>query len=201
MSLGPDEHNFVAETTFTDVGLREGTEHKYRVRAIGAGETEGDRGKMWRQQHWSLQHPSPPRRQCPRRHLSQLQRQCRIRRHPRLPRHQFQHRRRCWSLPGVDLSSRQNSGVLSTTPGTIHTPQSVEPRIVAAMGGIIYGPYTGTLFASTDETDIEHIVARSEAHDSGLCMADAATRKAFASDLLNLTLASETVNRRQKVAK
>ena len=41
VSLGPDEHNFVAETTFTDVGLREGTEHKYRVRAIGAGETEG----------------------------------------------------------------------------------------------------------------------------------------------------------------
>ena len=85
-------------------------------------------------------------------------------------------------------------------PGDYSYSQSVEPRIVASMGDIIYGPYTGTWFASTRDTDIEHIVARSEAHDSGLCMADAATRKAFASDLLNLTLAGEAVNRRQKVA-
>ena len=45
--------------------------------------------------------------------------------------------------------------------------RTVEERIVAEMGGIIYGPYTGTYFSSTKETDIEHIVARSEAHDSG----------------------------------
>ena len=76
--------------------------------------------------------------------------------------------------------------------------QSVEARIVDDMGGIIYGPYTGSYFASTRETDIEHIVARSEAHDSGLCAADAATRSRFASDLLNLTLASPSVNRHQK---
>ena len=74
---------------------------------------------------------------------------------------------------------------------------SVEPRIVEDLGGI-YGPYTGTWFESIRETDIEHIVARSEAHDSGLCAADAATRAEFASDLLNLTLASPSVNRHQK---
>ena len=79
--------------------------------------------------------------------------------------------------------------------------QSVEQRIVAEMGGINYGPYTGTWFASTSETDIEHIVARSEAHDSGLCAADAATRRQFAADLLNLTLASPAVNRSQKSGK
>ena len=45
--------------------------------------------------------------------------------------------------------------------------QSVEPQIVARMGGRIYGPYTGTTFSSTCDTDIEHIVAKSEAHDSG----------------------------------
>ena len=45
---------------------------------------------------------------------------------------------------------------------------SVEPRIVEELGGV-YGPYTGTWFESIRETDIEHIVARSEAHDSGLC--------------------------------
>lgn len=79
--------------------------------------------------------------------------------------------------------------------------QSVEPRIVAQQGNRIYGPYTGAYFASIRETDIEHIVARSEAHDSGLCAADSAARRAFANDLLNLTLASPSVNRHQKVDK
>ena len=79
--------------------------------------------------------------------------------------------------------------------------QSVERRIVAGMGGIVYGPYTGMWFDSTSETDIEHIVARSEAHDSGLCAASAATRRRFSSDLINLTLASPAVNRHQKSGK
>ena len=79
--------------------------------------------------------------------------------------------------------------------------QSVEQQIVANMGGIIYGPYTGSWFDSTSDTDIEHIVARSEAHDSGLCAADVETRRQFASDLLNLTLASPAVNRFQKSGK
>ena len=81
-----------------------------------------------------------------------------------------------------------------------HYPPSVEPKIVDAQGGI-YGPYTGTWFDSTRDTDIEHIVARSEAHDSGLCAGSPDTRDQFASDLLNLTLASPIVNRHQKVAK
>ena len=69
------------------------------------------------------------------------------------------------------------------------------------MGGIVYGPYTGTWFDSTSQTDTEHIVARSEAHDSGLCATDAETKRQFASDLLNLTLASPAVNRSQKSGK
>ena len=77
-------------------------------------------------------------------------------------------------------------------------PQSVEDRIVAQLGGV-YGPYTGPWFVSDTETDIEHIVARSEAHDSGLCAADAATKRRFATDLLNLTLAGPRVNRYQMV--
>ena len=81
-----------------------------------------------------------------------------------------------------------------------HYSPSVEPRIVDTQGGI-YGPYTGTWFDSIRETDIEHIVARSEAHDSGLCDADPETRDRFASDILNLTLASPSVNRHHKVAK
>ena len=80
-------------------------------------------------------------------------------------------------------------------------PQSVERDIVARMGGRIYGPYTGTHFDSRRQTDIEHMVAASEAHDSGLCAASAATRARFARDLDNLTLASPRVNRHEKKAK
>ena len=77
-------------------------------------------------------------------------------------------------------------------------PSSVEARIVESLGGTIYGPYTGTCFSSTTETDIEHIVARTEAHDSGMCAESVDRRKEFARDLLNLTLASPGVNRDQK---
>ena len=47
---------------------------------------------------------------------------------------------------------------------------------------------------------IEHVVAVSEAHDSGLCAADAETRRRFAGDLDNLTLAVPHLNRYEKVA-
>ena len=76
-------------------------------------------------------------------------------------------------------------------------PQSVELRIIESLGSI-WSPYTGRTFTNRRETDIEHIVARSEAHDSGLCAATANTRRRFSTDLLNLTLASPNVNRQQK---
>ena len=79
-------------------------------------------------------------------------------------------------------------------------PQSVEDDIVRGLGAV-YGPYTGTCFASTRQSDIEHIVAASEAHDSGLCAVDRATRTRFATDLRNLTLASPQVNRHVKSGK
>ena len=79
-------------------------------------------------------------------------------------------------------------------------PQSVEARIIEDIGGV-YGPYTMTWFVSARETDIEHIVARSEAHDSGLCGADSAKKKQFSRDLLNLTLASPSLNRNKKSGK
>ncbi len=78
--------------------------------------------------------------------------------------------------------------------------QSIENRIISRLGGI-YSPYTGRKFASKKETDIEHIVATSEAHDSGGCAWPASRRKAFARDLDNLTLASPELNRHQKSGK
>ena len=74
---------------------------------------------------------------------------------------------------------------------------SIETQIAEQIGGI-WSPYTGRTFSSSRDTDIEHIVARSEAHDSGLCAASQETRRRFATDLLNLTLASPDVNRGQK---
>ena len=84
-------------------------------------------------------------------------------------------------------------------PADYEYPQSVELRIIDELGGI-YGPYSDRWFESRYETDIEHMVARSEAHDSGLCAADRATRRQFASDTLNLTLAAPRLNRYEKRA-
>ncbi|MCY3812633.1 MAG: HNH endonuclease family protein [Gammaproteobacteria bacterium] len=78
-------------------------------------------------------------------------------------------------------------------------PASIEREIVEQQGGV-WSPYTRRRFASIRETDIEHIVPRSEAHDSGLCARSKDARRGFARDLLNLTLASPEVNRRQKRA-
>ena len=81
-------------------------------------------------------------------------------------------------------------------------PQSIELRIIAEnLGGRITSPYTGETFASRSETDIEHMVATSEAHDSGLCAASIDVRRQFAQDLLNLTLASPSLNRYDKSGK
>lgn len=78
--------------------------------------------------------------------------------------------------------------------------QAVELEIVRRLGAI-YGPYSGTCFGSMRETDIEHLVATSEAYDSGLCARDRETRARFASDLRNLTLVAPHVNRHQKSGK
>ena len=79
-------------------------------------------------------------------------------------------------------------------------PQSLEEKIIAAQGGI-YSPYTGETFRSRRASTIEHIVALSEAHDSGMCAASAAEKSRLAQDLDNLTLASRELNREIKKAK
>ena len=76
-------------------------------------------------------------------------------------------------------------------------PQSIEARIADRLGGM-FSPYDLTQFESLRESDIEHVIAVSEAHDSGLCAASAGVRRRFASDLDNLTLAAPELNRYQK---
>ena len=79
-------------------------------------------------------------------------------------------------------------------------PQSVEPQIADRLGGV-YSPYTCETFGELTETDIEHIVARSEAHDSGLCSASPERKREFSRDIRNLTLSAPHLNRNLKVAK
>ena len=79
-------------------------------------------------------------------------------------------------------------------------PQSVEPQIADRLGGV-YSPYTCETFGELTETDIEHIVARSEAHDSGLCSASPERKREFARDIRNLTLSAPHLNRNLKGAK
>ena len=74
-----------------------------------------------------------------------------------------------------------------------------EEEIAKNWGGW-WSPYDGTKFPNR-ESDREHIVAVAEAHDSGLCAADAQTRSRFGRDLDNLTLATVTLNRHKKIAK
>lgn len=82
---------------------------------------------------------------------------------------------------------------------------SLEDDIITALpatmkkDGQVYTPYSCIAFditaAGTAATDIEHIVALAEAHDSGI--ADE-RRRGIASDLDNLTIADPTVNRSKK---
>lgn len=56
---------------------------------------------------------------------------------------------------------------------------NLEAEIIAELGGI-YSPYTDEWFVKATETDIEHIVAASEAHRSGMCLeARADERRSF----------------------
>ena len=73
----------------------------------------------------------------------------------------------------------------------------LEAELVKELGGV-YAPYTGRCLRDPGETDVEHIVALSEAHDSGMCGLPQGDKARFAGDLLNLTLASPEVNREEK---
>ena len=62
------------------------------------------------------------------------------------------------------------------------------------LGGI-FGAYENRCFDTYKDVDVEHLVAKKEAHDSGLCAADAQTKINFTNDLENVALASPSVNR------
>lgn len=77
-----------------------------------------------------------------------------------------------------------------------HSYRSKEDDIIEELGAI-FDPYTGICYDSDSETTIDHMVALYQAHHSGMCFADADTKRTFGGDILNLTLASGEVNGRK----
>lgn len=76
---------------------------------------------------------------------------------------------------------------------------SLEYELVLDYDGV-YDPYNDRWYDTLDSLsvlDIEHIVARKEAHISGLCLESVDMRVAFAQDSLNLALASSRTNRQK----
>ena len=67
--------------------------------------------------------------------------------------------------------------------------QAVEKAIIEGLDGEIFSPYEGCYYENPRQTDIEHILARSEAHDSGMCDRSTKEKERFSVDLDNLTLA------------
>ena len=59
---------------------------------------------------------------------------------------------------------------------------SLKAEIIAELGGL-YSPYTDEWFAKATETDIEHIVATSAAHRSGMCLKGAMRRRRSSTSL------------------
>ena len=72
----------------------------------------------------------------------------------------------------------------------------IRPRILAGEGAqpAAESPYSGVPFSSGGYWHVEHVVAISEAHDSGMCRQDRYKRRDFARDMRNLTLARASVN-------
>ena len=65
---------------------------------------------------------------------------------------------------------------------------------IAELHGGPLSPYDGIVFPNYHYVQIEHIVARKEADESGLCLSGTQARTDFATDLLNLTLAPGSLN-------
>ena len=90
-------------------------------------------------------------------------------------------------LPVLSETSCAASGIESSVwAGT-------QDRIAELHGGL-FSPYDGLVFPNYHYVQIEHIVARKEADESGLCHKGTEKRKEFAADVLNLTFAPGSLN-------
>ncbi|MCY4515135.1 MAG: hypothetical protein OXC69_08390 [Candidatus Tectomicrobia bacterium] len=82
-------------------------------------------------------------------------------------------------------------------PRQVPHPPGVELQVVN--GQDLVSLYTGRVLGNRSESDIEYPVAIAEAYHSGLCAAAAETRRRFARNLDNLTLAVPRLNRYRRL--
>ena len=80
-------------------------------------------------------------------------------------------------------------------PDDYRHPDALAVDIIAGYDERIYAPYTGIYYEDYLEVSVDHIVAKTEVHDSGGCTWGRTQRRAFARDLENLTLASPRLDR------
>ena len=74
-------------------------------------------------------------------------------------------------------------------------------REVARRTTGLFAPYSARVVESLHDTDLEHLVARSEAHASGACFLSPVQKRGFAGDEENAVLAYPRVNRVEKRGK
>ncbi|WP_420616084.1 Ig-like domain-containing protein [Candidatus Palauibacter sp.] len=72
---------------------------------------------------------------------------------------------------------------------------SLEEVVATALGDKLYEAYTGVYHDDARDVQVDHIVAKREAHDSGACAWTLSERRTFAHDVENLALASPTLDR------
>ena len=80
-------------------------------------------------------------------------------------------------------------------PDDYRHPDSLRETVVTAMNERVYSPYTGVYYDDIRDVDVDHIVAKAEAHVSGGCAWSPGARRVFARDVANLTLAPPRLDR------
>ena len=83
-------------------------------------------------------------------------------------------------------------------PDDYEHPDAVAVDIITGYGERIYAPYTGIYYEDYLQVSVDHIVSKTEVHDSGGCRWNRIQRRSFARDLENLTLASPRLDRAVK---
>ena len=78
--------------------------------------------------------------------------------------------------------------------GQYRHPEGLEDAVAARLGDRFYEAYTGVYYDHARDIQVDHIVAKREAHDSGGCTWPPSARRAFARDLENLALASPALD-------
>ena len=79
-----------------------------------------------------------------------------------------------------------------------YNSRKLEDELIADRDELIVSFYTGETFDTHRETDLDHIIALAQAHDSGACAWDSERKSDFASDPDNFELATPRMNRHQK---